>query len=60
LGEKKDVDAMACSMLSISFGWLLIIPAVIELFVCGTALDPATVTFSIDRSLLGKPCFSAW
>ena len=30
-GEKKDVDAMAYSMLFISFGWLLTSPAVIEL-----------------------------
>ena len=50
LGEKKEVLAMACSMLIISFGWLLIKPAVMLLLLCCTALDPATVTFSIERS----------
>ena len=49
-GEKKDVLAIACSMLIISFGWLLIKPAVMLLLLCCTALEPATVTFSIERS----------
>ena len=51
---------MACSMLFISLGWLLIRPAVIELLLCWTALEPATVTLSIDLSFVLKPCFSAW
>ena len=59
LGEKKDVLAIACSMLMSSLGWLLIRPAVMLLLLCCTALDPATVTFSIERSFPWYPCFSA-
>jgi hypothetical protein len=47
-------------MLFSSFGWFDIMPAVIELLLCCTAVDPATVTFSIDRSFAAKPYFSAW
>ena len=51
LGEKKEVEAIACSMLIISLGWVPMMPAVMLLLLCWTALAPATVTFSIDRSL---------
>ena len=57
LGEKKFVYAIACSMLVISFGALLTIPWVIELLLAWTAVDPATVTFSIGLSLVWYPSF---
>ena len=47
---KKEVLAIAYSILFISFGAFDIRPAVIELLLCWIALDPATVTFSIDLS----------
>lgn len=50
---------MAYSILFISFGWFVIIPAVIELLLYWIPLVAATVTLSIDLSLAEIPCFSA-
>ena len=46
---------MACSMLFISLGAFEINPAVIELLLCWIALEPATVTFSMDLSFTLYP-----
>ena len=54
-GLKKEVEAMACSMLFISLGAFEINPAVMELLLCWIALEPATVTFSMDLSFTLYP-----